>query len=320
MLAFGRAVAGPHTEVVAPRLGYARTWLRLEPLIDRVEAEVAPALDGRSGTPPVVVVGHSLGGLIWLTLLDRHPEWRDRVRALALLGCPVGGADLSLGFHQLDRAGWTIAHDLSVDRREVARRVATAVPTLAVAGDLLRETDGTITVSSARFEGARFVCLPRESHAGMLQSQWVIRLVRAYLVGPQVAPADPAAVIRHLQPLADPIEAPAPLPSVVVGAAPLPSLLPGRDGPGGVRRRPRWWPPSSSRGAPMAAGDRLPVALLFCDGTTVRLGHRLFGPVLVSVNGPDGARLWAGTVDKRRAGRLSSALQAIAHEQRAALA
>src|SRR5262245_60954655 len=173
MLAFGRAVAGPHSVVVAPPLGYARTWLRLEPLIDRVEAEVAPALDGRSGAS-AVVVGHSMGGLIWLTLLDRHPEWRTRVRALALLGCPVGGADLSFGLHQLDRAGWTIAHDLSVDRREVAQRVAAAVPTLAVAGDLLRQTDGTITVSSARFEGARFVCLPRESHAGLLQSGWVI--------------------------------------------------------------------------------------------------------------------------------------------------
>ena len=37
MLRFGQEIAGPGDLVIAPNLGYVRTWLRIEPLIATVE-------------------------------------------------------------------------------------------------------------------------------------------------------------------------------------------------------------------------------------------------------------------------------------------
>ena len=198
MLAFGLAVAPPGTEVVATDLGFFRTWQRLEPLVDRVEAEAAAFLE-QFPASPACIVGHSMGGLIWLTLLDRHPEWRRRVTSLALIGCPVRGAELAAA---LDRQGWTIARDLAVDRGEIAARVAATVPTISVAGDLLLASDGTVTLRSARVDGARFVCLPRESHAGLVKSDRVIRLVRAFIHDPHPSPTDTPSLIARLQAVA----------------------------------------------------------------------------------------------------------------------
>lgn len=195
MLAFGLAVAPPQTEVVAPHLGFVRTWLRFDPLVDLVEAEAAPFFE-RLPDLSASVVGHSMGGLIWLTILDRRPEWRRRVTSLVLLGCPVRGAELAT---ILDRQGWTIGRDLAVDRSDLGARVAASVPTLSVAGDLLLASDGTITYRSAEVEGARFVCLPRESHAGLVKSERVQRLVRAFVAGPHPPETDLPAVIRRLE-------------------------------------------------------------------------------------------------------------------------
>src|SRR6185295_10384609 len=85
-------------------------------------------------------VGHSMGGLIWIELLTRHPEWLARTDRLALIGCPVGGAELAA---ILDPLGLTIGRDLRVDRRAKAEAVATMVPTITVVGGLLGEHDGT---------------------------------------------------------------------------------------------------------------------------------------------------------------------------------
>ena len=172
----------------------------VEPLVDHVEAAAATFLE-QFPAAPARIVGHSMGGLIWLTLLDRHPEWRKRVTSLALIGCPVRGAELAA---VLDLQGWTIARDLAVDGGELAARVAAAVPTLSVAGDLVLESDGTITLRSARVDGARFVCLPRESHAGLVKSDRVIRLVRAFIEDPHPLPTDTPAVIARLEAVAAP--------------------------------------------------------------------------------------------------------------------
>ena len=195
LLAFGHAVAPPRHLVVAPSLGYLRSWRSLEPLVDRVEGAAEAALAGMDGLP-IRVVGHSMGGLIWLAVLDRRPEWRERTAALVLIASPVGGAELGAAFASVS---FTIARDLSVDRRSAAERVTEAIPTLAVAGDLAMGADGTISVASARLPGARLVCLPRASHAGLLGSRLARGLARAFLLDPRPPATDAAALIGRLR-------------------------------------------------------------------------------------------------------------------------
>jgi hypothetical protein len=57
MLSFGRALSEPHDVVVAPDLGYVRTWQRMAPLVDRVEAEATSTL-AQYPAAPVLIVGH----------------------------------------------------------------------------------------------------------------------------------------------------------------------------------------------------------------------------------------------------------------------
>jgi pimeloyl-ACP methyl ester carboxylesterase len=270
MLAFGLAVAPPGAEVVAPDLGFVRTWLRFEPLVELVEAEAAGFFD-QLPDATARIVGHSMGGLIWLTILDRRPEWRERVAALVLIGCPVRGADLA-GI--VDRQGWTIGRDLAVDRSATASRVAAAVPTISVAGDLILASDGAITCRSARVDGARFVCLPRESHPGLIKSDRVVRLVRAYLQDPNPPDTDLRPVVARLR--------------SVPGMADLPL------------------------GTPAAAGAAgAAVALLFRDGANIRLRHPAFGNVQVAVADGEGRCLWAGATGRAHVRALRHALEAI---------
>ena len=270
MLAFGLAVAPPGAEVVAPDLGFVRTWLRFDPLVELVEAEAA-GFFARLPDATARIVGHSMGGLIWLTILDRHPEWCARVAALVLIGCPVRGADLA---GLVDRQGWTIGRDLVVDRSATASRVAAAVPTISVAGDLILASDGAITCRSARVDGARFVCLPRESHPGLIRSDRVVRLVRAYLRDPHPADTDLLPVVARL-----------------------------RASPGMVDLSP-------DTPAAAAAGGAA-VALLFRDGASVRLRHPAFGSVQVAVADGEGNCLWAGATGRPHVRALRNALEAV---------
>lgn len=191
----GRALAQPGTRVIAPNLGYVRTWLRIEPLIQIAEEAAARALTEHPDAR-IRAVGHSMGGLIWIELLSRHPEWLSRIDRLALVGCPVGGADLA-GI--LDPLGLTIGRDLRVNRREQAEAVATAVPTLSIVGDLMGQHDGTVSHESSRLANARFVVAPSASHAALRHSPWVTRLIRAFFDRPDPPATDCAAIIAELE-------------------------------------------------------------------------------------------------------------------------
>jgi hypothetical protein len=195
MQRFGETVALPGSLVIAPSLGYVRTWLRIEPLIEIAEREAERAL-AEYPEARIRAVGHSMGGLIWIELLTRHPEWLERTDRLALIGCPVGGADLA-GF--LDPLGLTIGRDLRVDRRAKAEAIAEAVPTLTIVGDLFGPHDGTVSHESARLTHARFVLTPSASHAALRHSPLVSRLVRAFFEHPTLPATDLDALVVRIQ-------------------------------------------------------------------------------------------------------------------------
>jgi pimeloyl-ACP methyl ester carboxylesterase len=194
MRRLGTSLARSGTRVVAPNLGYVRTWLRMEPLIETAERAVQVALDEHPSAR-IRVIGHSMGGLFWIELFTRHPEWLERTDRLALIGCPVGGAELAA---ILDPLGLTIGRDLRVDRRTQAEAVAATVPTIAIVGGLLGTHDGTVSHQSARLANARFVQVPSASHASSRHSPWVTRLVRAFFEQPAPPPLDLDALVAQL--------------------------------------------------------------------------------------------------------------------------
>ncbi|MGG6296376.1 alpha/beta fold hydrolase [Leptolyngbya sp. AN02str] len=151
--------------VITPCLDYMQTWIRMAPLIDQVEA-IAAIYMADYPNVPLRIVGHSMGGLIWLEVLNRHPRWRDRVHSFVLVGSPVGGADLGRLIDPL-KLGLGIASDLGINRKPIAESLAAELPMLIIAGDLNIGTDGTVPVECTRFANARFVALEGISHADL---------------------------------------------------------------------------------------------------------------------------------------------------------
>jgi pimeloyl-ACP methyl ester carboxylesterase len=164
--------------IVAPDLGYLQTWLRIEPLIQTVEKL---ALQQRANYPhlPFRIVGHSMGGLIWLEVLSRHPEWWADVHSLILIASPVGGADLGRMIDPFG-LGIGIAADLGKNRKPLAERIAATIPTLIVAGNCDEGSDGTVPVECTKFANARFVCLPGLSHPVLRNHPAVVSVIQDF--------------------------------------------------------------------------------------------------------------------------------------------
>ncbi len=202
-------LATPKTLVLTPNLGYLKTWLRIEPLIQAVEASAATMIQDYPDVP-LRVIGHSMGGLIWTEVLSRHREWWERVESFVLVGSPIGGADLARAVDPLG-LGVGIARDLGVNRRSLAEAIAAQIPTLVIAGDIDQGSDGTVVVQCTKIFGAEFVRLSNVDHVGLknhpavaaaIQDFWGLTASRA--VPAPLLPAHPAdvvsqAVIKRLQ-------------------------------------------------------------------------------------------------------------------------
>jgi pimeloyl-ACP methyl ester carboxylesterase len=185
MMTLAERLAADEAQIVAPCLNYAMTWLRMAPLVDEVDA-LATATLVRQPSLPVRIVGHSMGGLIWLEVLNRHPEWWPRVDFLVLVGSPVGGSDLGRILDPL-KVGVGVATDLGRDRRPIAARIAAAIPTLVIAGDVDGGSDGTITVESTRVPNGQFVCLGGINHAALRCHPRVVEQIQQFWRGDRLS-------------------------------------------------------------------------------------------------------------------------------------
>lgn len=181
-----RTVAPPNSQTIAPNLGWLNTWLRIEPLIQQVE-QIADRAILQYPDTPMRIIGHSMGGLIWLEVLHRYPEWRSRVESLVLVGSPVGGADLARIIDPL-AMGLGIARDLGTNRRAIAETIAAEIPTLVIAGDVDNGSDGTITVGSTQFSGAQFICLSGIRHDRLKNAQQLVPFIRDFWKNPVISP------------------------------------------------------------------------------------------------------------------------------------
>jgi Serine aminopeptidase, S33 len=191
-----RAVASEKTKIIAPDLGWFNTWLRIEPLIQRVERIADRAIVQYPDTP-IRIIGHSMGGLIWLEVLHRHPEWRSRVESLVLVASPVGGASLARTIDPLG-IGLGIARDLGMNRRAIAETIAAEIPTLVIAGDVDNGSDGTITVGTTKIARAQFTCAPGIRHDKLKNAPQLIPLIRDFWDNPEIAPQPKPNLSTHL--------------------------------------------------------------------------------------------------------------------------
>lgn len=161
MESLAQKVAPPQTYVVAPNLGI-KTFFAIEPLISEVERSTEQTFK-KYPDIPARIIAVSLGGILWVEVLSRHPEWWQRFESLILLGSPLGGADLA---RIIDPFGWGIgiAKELGRNRRPLAEKITAKIPTLVVAGNTTGGGDHTVSVESTKLKYAHFVCLKGVSH------------------------------------------------------------------------------------------------------------------------------------------------------------
>ena len=95
-------IAPPQSSVIAPNLGFIETLFEIEPLIGKVE-QIAEQKFIQYPNTPARIIASSLGGVIWVEVLSKHPEWWKRFESIVLLGSPIGGADLA---RIVDPFGW----------------------------------------------------------------------------------------------------------------------------------------------------------------------------------------------------------------------
>ena len=173
-----------NTVVVAPSLGLIRTYWRIKPLINKLEKLVQEKL-GQYPSAQLKIMGHSLGGLIWLELLDLHPEWHSKVHSLIVLGSPIGGSHLARLIDPF-ALGIGMARDLGKNRRALATKLAQKIPTLAIASDLGNGSDGMVTLENTKFNYAQFVCVQNIPHAHLKFNQDVIPIIQDFWSKPEI--------------------------------------------------------------------------------------------------------------------------------------
>jgi hypothetical protein len=180
-----RLLATPNALVIAPNLGFFKTWLRIEPLVWQAEQSAIDTLNRYPGTQ-IRIVGHSMGGLIWLEVLNRHREWWPQIHSVVLVASPIGGAGVARAIDPLG-IGIGIARDLGINRRPIAERIAKVIPTLIIAGDIDRGSDGLVPVEATRCAHATFICLPGISHPALKNHLSLVAIIQDFWAHPAIA-------------------------------------------------------------------------------------------------------------------------------------
>lgn len=170
------ALGTPKTQIIAPNFGWLKTWIKIVDIQEMIEQQAREVLGNYPNTP-WRVIGYSLGGLMWLEYIDRHPELWSKINSIVLIGCPVNGTKT---FGILEPEKLEIAEYLLQSRQGMAEKIAHAIPTLVIAGDLGNGTDGTIRIKTTQIPSAKSVCLPGFSHANLKNEPQVIDAIEQF--------------------------------------------------------------------------------------------------------------------------------------------
>ena len=137
-------------------------------------------------------VGHSLGGVLILDMLNRHPE--IAARSAVLLGAPVRGCFAGRRFGLASAGRWMMGGcgPLWEERAATWRRSSTPLGVVAgtlpmglgrVFGSLPGPNDGVVCVSETTVEGMAAQALVPLGHSVLIVSGRVARMVERFLAG-----------------------------------------------------------------------------------------------------------------------------------------
>ena len=182
-----RAAAEPETKVIVPSLGLVKTFVRLKPLVARLE-QIARVEMAFYPNAQIKILGHSMGGLMWLEVLERNPQWWSKIHSFILLGSPVGGSNIARIIDPLG-IGIGTAADLGKNRRAMAEKIARYIPTLSVASDTGMGTDGLVTVENTKFDYANWQLLSGIAHSAMRYHADMMPIMQNFWRNPQLGSA-----------------------------------------------------------------------------------------------------------------------------------
>lgn len=143
-----------------------------------------------AGDEPVHFVGHSLGGVLILDMLTRHPE--IAAASVVLLGAPVRGSLAGRRFGERSFGRWMLGASRQLwERREAAWTraaplgvIAGTVPLglgRAIDGRLPGQNDGVVCLEETEVDGMKARALVPLGHSVLLVSSRVARLVARFL-------------------------------------------------------------------------------------------------------------------------------------------
>ncbi len=176
ILQLAKVLGTAKNQIVALNFGWLKTWIKSEDILELIEQKASEVLASYPDIP-WRIIGYSLGGLLWLDFLDKHPELWSKINSIVLIGCPVNGAN---SFGILNPSEIEIAQYLLKSRQAIAEKIAQSIPTLSIAGDLGNGTDGTIGVESSQLAFGKFTCLPDLSHAKLKTAPQVVEVIQEF--------------------------------------------------------------------------------------------------------------------------------------------
>jgi len=188
--------ADSKTLIIAPSLGWLQTFIRIKPLIKKLEKIASETIKDYPHTP-IKIVGHSMGGLIWLEVLNRNPQWWHQVHSLILLGSPVGGSNAARLIDPLG-IGIGTAKDLGQNRRHIAEKIAQHIPTLSVASDIGWGTDGLVTLENTKFNYAHLQLVSNIPHSAMKYHPEMIPVMQNFWTNPSLGVSPKNNLIHQL--------------------------------------------------------------------------------------------------------------------------
>lgn len=143
-----------------------------------------------AGDRPAHFVGHSLGGVLAMEMLQRHPE--VAAASVVLLGAPVRGCLAGRRFGRLGLARWMMGHaqarwaerEAQWCRPEPLGVIAGTRPFgigRALGGGLPGPNDGVVRVEETAVEGMAAQALVPVGHSLLIASSRVAKLVARFL-------------------------------------------------------------------------------------------------------------------------------------------
>ncbi|MEM7593625.1 MAG: alpha/beta hydrolase [Cyanobacteria bacterium P01_A01_bin.83] len=178
------SAADCQTLTIAPSLGWLKTFIRIQVLVRQLEDIATEVIQDYPETP-IKILGHSMGGLIWLEVLNRNPQWWSRVHSFILLGSPVGGSNIARIIDPLG-IGIGTAGDLGKNRRSMATKIAQKIPLLSVASDIGMGTDGLVTVENTKFDYSNWLLISDIAHSAMRYDPRIIPIVQQFWANPNL--------------------------------------------------------------------------------------------------------------------------------------